>query len=97
VSGATRCRYCQVFHAEAARLNGATDEEIAEARHDGRPHDVRQHVPERAGRGLRAVQAETLEIAGNLKGAADPAGLKKPEGRPGARAEAAARRERTGN
>jgi AhpD family alkylhydroperoxidase len=31
VSGATRCRYCQLFHAEGARLNGATDEEIADA------------------------------------------------------------------
>jgi AhpD family alkylhydroperoxidase len=31
VSGATRCKYCQLFHVEAARLNGATDEEIAEA------------------------------------------------------------------
>ncbi len=31
VSGATRCKYCQVFHAEAARLHGATDDEIAEA------------------------------------------------------------------
>ena len=30
-SEATRCRYCQLFHAEGARLNGATDEEIAEA------------------------------------------------------------------
>jgi AhpD family alkylhydroperoxidase len=31
VAGATRCRYCQLFHAEAARLNGATEEEISEA------------------------------------------------------------------
>jgi AhpD family alkylhydroperoxidase len=31
VSGATRCRYCALFHTEAARLFGATDEEIAEA------------------------------------------------------------------
>ncbi len=31
VSGATRCKYCVLFHAEAARLFGATDEEIAEA------------------------------------------------------------------
>ena len=30
VSGATRCRYCAHFHAEAARLFGATEEEIAE-------------------------------------------------------------------
>lgn len=31
VSGATRCRYCVYFHTEAARLWGATDEEINEA------------------------------------------------------------------
>ena len=31
VSGATRCKYCQLFHTEAARLFGATDEEIVEA------------------------------------------------------------------
>lgn len=31
VSGATRCRYCAYYHAEAARLFGATEEEINEA------------------------------------------------------------------
>ncbi len=31
VSGATRCRYCTLFHTEAAKLHGATDAEIAEA------------------------------------------------------------------
>src|SRR3954453_2149006 len=31
VSGATRCRYCVYFHTEAARLFGATDEEVTEA------------------------------------------------------------------
>lgn len=31
VSGATRCRYCTLFHTEGARLNGATEAEIAEA------------------------------------------------------------------
>lgn len=31
VSGATKCRYCALFHTEAARLYGATDEEISEA------------------------------------------------------------------
>jgi len=31
VSGATRCRYCTYFHTEAAKLWGATDEEINEA------------------------------------------------------------------
>ena len=31
VSGATRCRYCAYFHTEAAKLFGATDEEIQES------------------------------------------------------------------
>jgi len=31
ISGATRCRYCALFHTEAAKLFGASDEEIAEA------------------------------------------------------------------
>ena len=31
VHAETRCRYCLLFHTEAARLNGATDEEIEEA------------------------------------------------------------------
>lgn len=31
VSGATRCSYCTYFHREAARLFGATDEEVTEA------------------------------------------------------------------
>jgi AhpD family alkylhydroperoxidase len=31
VSAATRCRYCAYFHREAAKLFGATDEEITEA------------------------------------------------------------------
>jgi AhpD family alkylhydroperoxidase len=31
VSGATRCKYCALFHTEAARAHGATDQEIAEA------------------------------------------------------------------
>ena len=31
VSGATRCRYCCYFHTEAARLFGASEEEVVEA------------------------------------------------------------------
>src|SRR5918992_2597263 len=30
VSGATHCRYCTYFHTEAARLFGATEEELQE-------------------------------------------------------------------
>jgi AhpD family alkylhydroperoxidase len=33
ISAATHCRYCTLFHTEAARLFGATDEEIQEAAH----------------------------------------------------------------
>ena len=33
VSAATRCRYCVVFHTEAAKLFGATDAEVEEAMH----------------------------------------------------------------
>jgi AhpD family alkylhydroperoxidase len=31
VSGATRCRYCAYFHTEAAKMFGATEEEVSEA------------------------------------------------------------------
>jgi AhpD family alkylhydroperoxidase len=31
VSGATRCKYCAYFHTEAARLFGATEDEINES------------------------------------------------------------------
>jgi AhpD family alkylhydroperoxidase len=31
VSGATRCKYCAYFHTEAARLFGATEDEVVEA------------------------------------------------------------------
>ena len=33
VSATTRCRYCVVFHTEAAKLFGATDDEVEEALH----------------------------------------------------------------
>ena len=33
VAAVTRCRYCVVFHTEAAKLFGATDDEVEEAMH----------------------------------------------------------------
>ena len=33
VSAATRCRYCALFHTEAAKLFGATEDEVEEAMH----------------------------------------------------------------
>lgn len=33
IAAATKCRYCALFHTEAAKLNGATDAEIEDAIH----------------------------------------------------------------
>ena len=33
ISAVTKCRYCALFHTEAAKLNGATDAEIEDAVH----------------------------------------------------------------
>jgi AhpD family alkylhydroperoxidase len=33
IAAVSKCRYCILFHVEAARLNGATDEEIEDAVH----------------------------------------------------------------
>jgi AhpD family alkylhydroperoxidase len=33
IASASKCRYCALFHTEAARLNGATDAEIEDAVH----------------------------------------------------------------
>jgi AhpD family alkylhydroperoxidase len=33
IAAATKCRYCVLFHTEAAKLNGATDAEIEDAIH----------------------------------------------------------------
>ena len=33
VAAATRCRYCALLHTEAAKLFGATDDEVEEAMH----------------------------------------------------------------
>jgi AhpD family alkylhydroperoxidase len=33
IAAVTKCRYCSVYHTEAARLNGATDAEIEDAVH----------------------------------------------------------------
>lgn len=33
IHSVTKCRYCTLFHTEAAKLFGATDEEIQEAVH----------------------------------------------------------------
>ncbi|MBM3497198.1 MAG: carboxymuconolactone decarboxylase family protein [Armatimonadetes bacterium] len=33
IAAVSKCRYCALFHTEAARLNGATEEEIEDAVH----------------------------------------------------------------
>jgi AhpD family alkylhydroperoxidase len=85
VSGATRCKYCALFHTEAAKLFGATDEEIAEA-------SAMAALSMQASTFLNAEQVdyekfkkETLEIVEYVKAHAQP---QKPETRPEQRARA---------
>lgn len=33
ISAATKCRYCELYHTELAKLNGATDAEVEDAVH----------------------------------------------------------------
>src|SRR5215470_10863538 len=85
VSGATRCKYCVLFHTEAARLHGATDEEIAEA-------SMMAGVTMAGSTFLNAQQVdyeqfknETMDIVAFVKNQA-AAQAKKPSPQPHARA-----------
>lgn len=86
VSGATRCKYCQLFHVEAARLNGATEEEIAEACMMGAHTMSASTFLNGEGVDYEQFRRETLKIVGNIKAQQAQLGVaKKPESRPGAR------------
>lgn len=67
VSGATRCRYCQLFHAEGARLAGATDEEIAEAAAMGGVTMMGSTFLNAIGTDYEAFRKETLEVVKYVK------------------------------
>lgn len=67
VSGATRCRYCQLFHVEAARLFGATEDEIAEAAMMGAHTMSASTFLNAEGIDYEDFKKETLQIVSNLK------------------------------
>ncbi len=67
VSGATRCRYCQLFHVEAARLFGATEEEIAEAAMMGAHTMSASTFMNAEGVNYEDFKKETLQIVSNIK------------------------------
>jgi AhpD family alkylhydroperoxidase len=67
VSGATRCRYCQLFHAEGARLHGATDEEIAEAAMMSGVTMMGSTFLNTMGTDYEQFRQETLEIVSYVK------------------------------
>jgi len=67
VSGATRCRYCQLFHAESARLNGATDDEIAEASMMGGVTIAASTFLNAQGVDYETFRKETLQIVAYVK------------------------------
>lgn len=85
VSGATRCRYCQLFHVEAARLNGATEEEIAEACMMGAQTMSASTYLNAQGVDFEQFKKETLKIVNYVKAHAAAQPPKKLESRPGAR------------
>lgn len=78
VSGATRCRYCALFHTEAARLHGATDDEIAEASAMGAFTMMASTFINAEQIDFEQFRKETLQIADNLRKQA----AKKPGGAP---------------
>jgi AhpD family alkylhydroperoxidase len=86
VSGATRCRYCQLFHVEAARLFGATEEEIAEASMMGAHTMSASTFLNAEGVDYEQFKKETQKIVGHVRRqlAQQPTG-KTPDVRPGAR------------
>jgi AhpD family alkylhydroperoxidase len=57
VSGATRCRYCAYFHTEAARLFGATEDEINETALIAKNTGPWASVPAAWPRGVAELQA----------------------------------------
>lgn len=85
VSGATRCRYCQLFHVEAARLFGATEDEIAEAAMMGAHTMSASTYLNAQGVEYEQFKRETLKIVNYVRGQQAQQSAKKPESRPGAR------------
>lgn len=67
VSGATRCKYCQLFHTEAARLNGATDDEIREAAAMAGMTMLGSTYLNALGPDYEAFEKETLELVAHVK------------------------------
>ena len=67
VSGATRCKYCQLFHTEAARLNGATDDEIREAAAMAGVTMLSSTYLNALGPDYEAFEKETLELVAHVK------------------------------
>ncbi|MDQ3032923.1 MAG: carboxymuconolactone decarboxylase family protein [Myxococcota bacterium] len=67
VSGATRCRYCTLFHTEAARLAGATDAEIAEASAMGGFTMMASTFLNAQQTDYEQFRKETLQIVAHLK------------------------------
>jgi len=87
VSGATRCKYCVLFHTEAARLHGATDEEIAEAAFMGGVTMVGSTFINAMGTDYDQFAKETREIVSYVKTQQGKQGKPAPAGKePRARA-----------
>jgi AhpD family alkylhydroperoxidase len=84
VSGATRCKYCVLFHMEGARLAGATEAEIAEAALMGSVTMMGSTFLNALGYDWDKFEKETREIVEYAK--KQQAAQKKPSDRPEANA-----------
>lgn len=67
VSGATRCRYCVLFHMEGARLAGASDAEIHEACLMGSVTMMGSTFLNALGYEYEAFEKETRQIVDHVK------------------------------
>lgn len=78
VSGATRCRYCQLFHAEGARLHGASEEELHEAAMIGSIAMLGSTYLNTVGADYEQFRAEVRRIVAHVRVEQEKAGKRPP-------------------
>jgi len=67
VAAATRCKYCTLFHTEAAKLSGATNEEIQEAAQFAKSTMGWSTYVNALQFDYEQFKEETLQISANIK------------------------------
>lgn len=78
VAGAVRCRYGQVFHAEEARLHGATEEELHEAAMLASVAVLESTYLNTVGADFEQFRAEVRRIVAHVRAEQEKAGRRPP-------------------